>query len=246
MEQPTRARTETATLTDPLAPLFAAIAAGNVAGVDAFLDSAQLTADVRSKQGLTALHAACEKGDIAIVSSLLHRGAAVDARVLTTSSSKAAGATALHIAAERGHDKIVAKLLASSASANETQASTGRTALHFAALGRGALFVRDAQDDAAPAAICRALLQAGANCALLDGSGRTALHYAAAMRTGDCCEVIADGINSVDALLCRERLGYTALHYAVAGTPPVAAAQLQAEVQRLTAVVAVLHRAAVG
>ena len=112
-------------------------------------------ADETDTSGRAALYFAAQRGLIEIARCLLNRGA-------RTSLQTNWGSTPLHVAADKGFDDLL-RLLTRAQDANANiQNKNGDTALHLAAY-RGKL-------DAV-----RVLLDAGADVALVNGEGRTAI-----------------------------------------------------------------------
>jgi ankyrin repeat protein len=77
--------------------------------------------------GMTALHWAAERGDLALTNALVYAGANVAA------VTRIGQYTPLHIAARTGHPGVVKALLEANAEVNAKTAPSGATALHLAA-----------------------------------------------------------------------------------------------------------------
>jgi ankyrin repeat protein len=119
----------------------------------------QVALDARDENGDMALHLAARQGDLAAVNALLDAGAAVDAR-------NAQEWTPLFCAAynheqDCGFAPVVQRLIAAGADVN-ARIGFGLTPLMLAAGG-------------GEAAVCAALLDAGAEVKAVNDSGRTAL-----------------------------------------------------------------------
>lgn len=145
----------------------------------------------RARDGATALHLACGRGEETAVHKLLAAGAAPGVACHQ-------GSTPLHWAA-RGHAGCLRALLAAGADATATCGKESWSAVHLAAgtgcttclhalLGAGAPAGAARTDGVTAlmlaagqghAACCTVLLRAGASHATADGSGDTALHHAA-------------------------------------------------------------------
>ncbi len=107
---------------------MAACQSGSVATVSEVLKlMPQLDRRQRDRSGATALHCACEGGQMRAVELLCHRG--WDANAIDQQ-----GATALLVGAKRGQSSIVKILLKAGADPRHADAM-GRTALHWACLG---------------------------------------------------------------------------------------------------------------
>ena len=105
-----------------------------------------------------ALCAAAEQGRSAAVTTFLQKGANPDL-------GNAEGETPLHLATRGGHLEIVQALLVSAKKIDQTESHYGQTPLHWAAIYGHPKIVA-------------ALQQKGANVAVKDTSGHTALDYA--------------------------------------------------------------------
>ncbi|XP_067875049.1 NF-kappa-B inhibitor alpha-like [Heterodontus francisci] len=97
----------------------------------------QAGADLESLDifGNTALHLACEQGDMDCVSSLLNLMGTADItqrHVQDLERRNYCGHTCLHIAAMKGDCETVERLLASGANINAQEPNSGRTPLHLA------------------------------------------------------------------------------------------------------------------
>lgn len=140
--------------------------------------------------GETALHAAAQAGDLALVRQLLAAGA--------KPAANRYGVTPLAVACERGHAELAGLLLAAGADANAPMRD-GRTPLMVAAqTGRAALvellLARGAQADAREPEL-----------------GQTALMWAAAEGHREAVAVLLQGGADFRA---KSKGGYSALHFA--------------------------------
>ena len=139
--------------------LFAAALSGDLDATQAALsDPAAVHATV-AETGDTALHIAARAGHLALVNALLAAGAAVDAK-------NGLGWTALFCAAynhesDCGYPAIIQRLIEAGADVN-ARIAFGLTPLMLAAGG-------------GEAAVCKALLDAGAEVKAVNDSARTAL-----------------------------------------------------------------------
>ena len=124
--------------------------------------------------GMTALHWAADRGDVAMTALLLRSGAKL------TGTTKNGGYTPLHVAARAGHGAVVQALLAAGADA-KTLTSTGATAMHLAA-------------SAGDAASVKALLARKADPNARESAwGQTPLMFAAAENRGDAARALLAG-----------------------------------------------------
>ena len=98
---------------------------GDMAKVRALL-AQQNDVNVAQGDGMTALHWAADRGDVAMTALLLRSGAKL------TGTTKNGGYAPLHVASRAGHGAVVQALLAAGADA-KTLTSTGATAMHLAA-----------------------------------------------------------------------------------------------------------------
>ena len=87
-------------------------------------------ADVNAAQGdgMTALHWAAERGDLAMAEMLIYAGANVEA------VTRIGSYTALHLASKAGNAPVIEKLLKAGSDANAPTTTGGVTPLHFAAV----------------------------------------------------------------------------------------------------------------
>ena len=111
-------------------PLQEAICKGfeEIAGI--IMDRKDIDLNMYSKQGLTALHYATEKQQLAIIKRLLFKGVPADQQKIQVGN--VTGQTALHIAAKLGNPEIAALLLKYKANI-DLRNNQGQTPLHYAA-----------------------------------------------------------------------------------------------------------------
>ena len=146
---------------------------GDLAKVRALL-AQQNDVNVAQGDGMTALHWAADRGDVAMTALLLRSGAKL------TGTTKNGGYTPLHVAARAGHGAVVQALLAAGADA-KTLTSTGATAMHLAA-------------SAGDAASIKALLAKKADPNARESAwGQTPLMFAAAENRGDAARALLAG-----------------------------------------------------
>lgn len=146
---------------------------GDIAKVRALL-AQQNDVNVAQGDGMTALHWAADRGDVAMTALLLRSGAKL------TGTTKNGGYTPLHVAARAGHGAIVQALLAAGADA-KTLTATGATAMHLAAA-------------AGDAASVKALLAKKADPNARESAwGQTPLMFAAAENRGDAARALLAG-----------------------------------------------------
>jgi ankyrin repeat protein len=145
--------------------------------------------------GLTALHHAAMRDDVAIIERLVHAGASVRA------VSRPEGNTPLHNAARAGATDAIAALVAAGSNVDARNAH-GRTPLAHALLG----------GTTPDPAVARALLDAGADPDQPDLAGRTALHHAAANGFVAWIELFGRAGTAANA---RDNDDLTPLHLAV-------------------------------
>ena len=146
--------------------------------------------------GATALHAAAQVGDHALVERLSADEQLVDAAT-TAQRGERGGKTALMTAAYWGHSEIVDTLLKAGAKVDQGS-GIGRTALQYAAEGG---------DDAT----VNALLAAGAPVNQASNDGTTALHHAASSGSDEALRSLIAAGASVNA---ANNNGLTPLHLA--------------------------------
>ncbi|WP_411280942.1 ankyrin repeat domain-containing protein [Gemmatimonas sp.] len=146
---------------------------GDLAKVRVLL-ARQSDVNVAQGDGMTALHWAADRGDVAMTALLLRAGAKL------TGATKNGGYTPLHVAARAGHGAVVQALLAAGADA-KTLTATGATAMHLAATAGDAVSVK-------------ALLakKADPNAREL-AWGQTPLMFAAAENRGDAARALLAG-----------------------------------------------------
>jgi ankyrin repeat protein len=127
--------------------------------------------NARNNRGRTALHAAAQRGNLAVIRLLLASGAEIDHRDIE-------GQTALHLAVRAGHLEVVRELLNHRASIN-AQTRTGYTPLHIAA-------ARTRVD------IMQELVTRSADLTLANTEGYTALWIAAFVRNTAIAEEMVE------------------------------------------------------
>ncbi len=146
---------------------------GDLAKVRALL-AQQNDVNVAQGDGMTALHWAADRGDVAMTTLLLRSGAKL------TGTTKNGGYTPLHVAARAGHGAVVQALLAAGADVKALTA-TGATAMHLAA-------------GAGDAASVKALLTKKADPNARESAwGQTPLMFAAAENRGDAARALLAG-----------------------------------------------------
>jgi ankyrin repeat protein len=141
------------------AALFSAALAGDLEALRTALAEPSAVTAIEPESGDTALHVAARAGHLECVNQLLEAGAAVDAQ-------NGLGWTALFCAAynhasDCGYPLIIQRLIAAGADVN-ARIAFGLTPLMLAAGG-------------GEAAVCKVLLEAGAEVKAVNDSGRTAL-----------------------------------------------------------------------
>jgi ankyrin repeat protein len=142
--------------------LVEAAMSGDAAAVRTLLAQG-LDVNQAAGDGMSALHAAAERGSVAIVGLLIEKGAAVEPK------TRIGSYTPLHLAARGGHATVAAKLLESGADPNAVTTTGGATPLHLAAAAMGG------------EATVAALLRSGADPNAREASaGQTPLMFAAA------------------------------------------------------------------
>ena len=142
--------------------LLAAAWNGDIEGVTKALRST--SCNVSNSRGLTPLHLACERDNLAIAILLLDRGAKMQARAN-------GDRLPLHLAARYGSPETVEMLLERHGCDVNATTVDGRTALHYAAS------VAD-DDDEERRDVVRILRDAGANPTIRDKRGDTAMDVA--------------------------------------------------------------------
>lgn len=136
-----------------------------------FLLDIGVHANEKSKDGLTALLIATQKGRISVVQTLLDRGAEVNT-VCDCRGTLSGGCTALMVAVYGGHTEIVRALLEKGADVNAQGTFERRTVLMMALLGIGVNGYRKSVE------VVGVLLEYGADINMQDGSGKTAIQLA--------------------------------------------------------------------
>ncbi|TYZ58434.1 hypothetical protein PybrP1_000245 [[Pythium] brassicae (nom. inval.)] len=142
-------------------PTFETAREGDVATLAAVLDADSEQLHARDKYGLTALHWACDRGQVAVATLLLERGADVNAlekRIFKRTPL-------LFAALEPGAGELVSLLLRYGASLTAAD-HKGWRALHCAA-------------HAGSVDVVRALVAEGADLSALTARGESVLHLAA-------------------------------------------------------------------
>ena len=140
------------------AQLFAAAAAGNVAGVASALERSGNAVNTVSAEGFSALHFVGQSGHLAAAELLLQKGA-------RTHAVAQGGWTPLLLSAGGGHTAL-ARLLLTHGAAPDAATPAGMTSLHLAA-------------QFGHAATAAALLDGGASATARTAEGATPLHVAA-------------------------------------------------------------------
>ena len=133
-------------------------------------------ADVNEAQGdgMTALHWAADRGDLAMVEVLIYAGANVEA------GTRIGNYRPLHIASRNGHADVMKALLAAKANPHATTTNSGVMPLHLAAAS------------GSPEAV-HAILDAGVDINAKEGAwGQTALIFAAASNRVDVMNVLLE------------------------------------------------------
>ena len=171
--------------------LHDAASAGDVLTVSALIaaDGSALRSR-RAEDGYTALHAAAQYDNTAVVSALLSAGAEADA----LSHSRM---TPLHVAAVQAPAAVVSALVAAGASLDAAE-DGGYTPLHIAALMGNTAAVR-------------ALLDLGANVTAADVQGWTPLHVSVSRGRLAAAEVLMRWRAPIESVGAR---GFTPLHVA--------------------------------
>jgi ankyrin repeat protein len=182
--------------------------------------------DAQTKNGVTTLHAAIQKGYVKVVEALLKYNANVNSGVKSD-------ITPLHLSAQRGNEEISTMLLNKGANVNAKQ-KDGITALHIATqkghkevvkvlLECGAKVDSKIKSDITPLhlgakkgyqEIIETILKFGANIDSRDDYGRTALHIAS--QEGHV-EVVVTLLEYGSDINITSRNNHTPLDHAMAG-----------------------------
>ena len=125
---PTFARADTSAsyILSTESPVADAAMRGDSAKVRSLLKQGE-DANAAQADGMTALHWAAARGDVASIKTLVFAGARLE------TSTRNGSFTPLHLAAQAGRGAAVRSLLESGANVNATTSSGGATALHMAA-----------------------------------------------------------------------------------------------------------------
>ncbi|KAH9326392.1 hypothetical protein KI387_006570, partial [Taxus chinensis] len=175
--------------------LFVAAESGQMDVLTEFLNYAdEEVAEIKTRSGCDALHAAAKHGHLDAVKALL---AAWPGLATTTDSSNC---TPLYSAATQGYVEVVEELLAADDRLLRVAKSNGKTALHSAVRG-------------GHVEVVRALLAKDREiCARKDNKGQTALHMAV---KGRSVEVVRELVRfDPEIVNLEDKKGITALHVA--------------------------------
>lgn len=152
--------------------LFLALGAHSLKVAQALLDSPKINVETRDRQDESPLMMAALKGELAMVQELIAKGADINKP----------GWTPLHYAATGGHDDIVSLLLEHSAYI-DAASPNGTTPLMMAAYY-------------GTTATVRTLLEQGADPALKNEQGLTAIDFAQRGHRPDAVELITQAIRA--------------------------------------------------
>ncbi|KAF8148516.1 hypothetical protein K438DRAFT_1688730, partial [Mycena galopus ATCC 62051] len=174
----------------PISPLSTCSEMGYTEGARSLLIKHNVSVDLATKDGWTALHLAVEEGHLDIIWLLIQHNASVD---LATKEGK----TALYVALEKGHLEITRLLIEHNASVN-LATKDGWTALHLAS-------------DEGHLDVVQLLIKHNAYVNLATKDGWTALHLASEEGHCDIMQLLIEHNAYVD-LATKD--GWTALHLA--------------------------------
>jgi ankyrin repeat protein len=171
--------------------LLSVMADSNWAGVESILRQLPINPNARDKSGRTALHIACELGNLTVAGLLLKKGADIEARYNF-------GRTALHVAGEAGREGVLDFLIKNGANI-EAKDNVGRTVLQRVCY-KGYL------------SLATRLLDAGANSETQDETGSYPLHSACEKGHTHITSLLLDrGTNIINS---RDNFGRSGLHLA--------------------------------
>lgn len=173
-------------------PLYYAICSKSLACCTILL-AAGADPNVENKDGYSPLYRAAESAPVEIITYLLDKGA------LTQSSNKRDGTTPLMIAAINKRTDVVQLLLERGAILDWRSKCGGFATALFWACEYG------------NAECAKVLIQAGADCSLVDRHGRNALHSASQKGADGIVEILVERRE----LFCVDKNGNTPLHLAV-------------------------------
>ncbi|XP_021499886.1 ankyrin repeat and death domain-containing protein 1A isoform X5 [Meriones unguiculatus] len=148
-----------------------------------------------SKEGLTLLHCAAQKGHVPVLAFVME-----DLEDVALDRADKLGRTAFHRAAEHGHLDAVDFLVGSGCD-HGVKDKEGNSALHLAA-SRGHV------------AVLRRLVDIGLDLEEQNAEGLTALHAAAEGSHADCVKLLIGAGSNVNALTQKR---WSCLHYAAVG-----------------------------
>ena len=163
-------------LTGASAAVRPVIDAASVGDTDTVRQLLRDGADANEAQGdgMTALHWAADRGDLAMAEVLIYAGANVEA------GTRIGNYRPLHVASRNGHADVMQALLAAKANPHATTTNSGVMPLHLAAAS------------GSPEAV-RTILDAGVDINAKEGAwGQTALIFAAASNRVDVMNVLLE------------------------------------------------------